>query len=48
METEQQSDQDYQTMIKFLDQKNIRYFSIEETEKTNQIINILLNLGCIK
>ena len=48
METEQQSDQDYQTMIKFLDQKHIRYFSIEETEKTNQIINILLNLGCIK
>lgn len=48
METEQQSDQDYQTMIKFLSQKNIKYFDIEESEKTNQIINILLNLGCIK
>ena len=33
--------------ISFLNKNNVRYNDILEAEKTNQIIKILTNLGCI-
>jgi hypothetical protein len=47
VESEEQSDQDYKNLISFLNKNNVRYNDILEAEKTNQIIKILTNLGCI-
>ena len=47
VESEEQSDQDYKNLISFLYKNNVRYNDILEAEKTNQIIKILTNLGCI-
>ena len=46
VESEEQSDQDYKNLINFLNKNNVRYNDILESEKTNQIIKILTNLGC--